>query len=204
MALAIEDGRQKHKEAEEKIAGLEKDYDSALTDLVKARTDFHAMRAAADIKAKRAVRLESELAEREAELVANGTELEKALKEKSDLTAAHQVEADARYREGVADATKDYERQVEELGPYLFELGCKSTLKKAAVPDDHPVFKDLPKLEEHVVAQEPVSVPSTPLEEAAPGIPIPDPVSDDLLPPEVPTPDPASDDPLPPPGVEPS
>lgn len=119
MALALEGNCQKQKEVEEKIASLEKEYDSTLNEIIKMRANLHEMKGAVDVKAKRAAQLEAELAEREAELTTRNAKLEATRKEKIDLLASTQAEIDTAFRDGVEQATKDYDAQVDQLGPYL-------------------------------------------------------------------------------------
>ncbi|RWR77827.1 hypothetical protein CKAN_00633100 [Cinnamomum micranthum f. kanehirae] len=99
-------------------------------------------------------------------------ELEAALKEKADLEASSQAEVDAAYRDGVEEATKDYDVQVDQLGPQLFELGCWAILKKMGIPEDDPIYQDLPKLKDQVTELSPApsscEAAPTPLPEAFP------------------------------------
>lgn len=84
------------------------------------RANLHEMKGEIDVKAKRAAQLEVELAEREAELTTRKAELKVARKEKIDLLASTQAEINTAFRDGVEQATKDYDAQVDQLGPYLF------------------------------------------------------------------------------------
>ncbi|RWR97992.1 hypothetical protein CKAN_02747500 [Cinnamomum micranthum f. kanehirae] len=154
ISESLEGARKGLKEEEEKNFSLAKDLEAAVNEVCKAKEESAISKAAAEVKAKRAIQLEAELAEAKAEVGKKDAELEKRaaefdvlVKEKASVEAMTQTEVDAAFNEGVGAATKDYEAQLEVLGPRLFELGCKALLKKMGVPEDDPIYHDLPKLE---------------------------------------------------------
>ncbi|RWR97703.1 hypothetical protein CKAN_02715400 [Cinnamomum micranthum f. kanehirae] len=174
------------KEEEEKNFSLVKDLEAAVNEVCKVKEESVALKAAAEVKAKRAIQLEAELEEaraelkkKDAELKRKSAELEVVCKEKAHVEATTQAEVDAAFNDGVGEATKDYERQLEVLGPRLFELGCRAVLKKMAVSKDDPIYQDLPKLEPQaseessVPPQAPAAAPAleAPVAEAAPEVP---------------------------------
>ncbi|RWR92935.1 UPF0481-like protein [Cinnamomum micranthum f. kanehirae] len=174
------------KEEEEKNFSLVKDLEAAVNEVCKVKEECVALKAAAEVKAKRAIQLEAELEEaraelkrKDAELKRRSAELEVVCTEKAHVEATTQAEVDAAFNDRVGEATKDYERQLEALGPRLFELGCKAVLKKMAVSEDDPIYRDLPKLEPQaseessVPPQAPAVAPAleAPVADAAPEVP---------------------------------
>lgn len=91
----------------------------------------------------------------EAELARKSAKLKVVRKEKANLEASTEAEVVAAYNVGVAEAMRDYDAQVDVLGPRLFERGCKAVLRKMGIPEDNPIYQDLPKLKDQVAKQSP-------------------------------------------------
>ncbi|RWR88140.1 hypothetical protein CKAN_01712800 [Cinnamomum micranthum f. kanehirae] len=184
ISESLEGARKGLKEEEEKNFSLAKDLEAAVNEVCKAKEESAISKAAAEVKAKRAIQLEAELAEAKAEVGKKDAELEKRaaefdvlVKEKASVEAMTQTEVDAAFNEGVGAATKDYEAQLEVLGPRLFELGCKALLKKMGVPEDDPIYHDLPKLEP-LAAEESLVPPQSPAVAPASEAPLEVPVAE--------------------------
>ena len=173
---------------ENKKALMARDLDFSLAEVQRWKADCLKVQGAAEFKAKRVAELEKELdaerKEKEAERkekAALKEELEVERKSRAELEASTQAETDLAFRDGVAEATKDYEAQFKDLCPVLFELGCKEALKKFGVPEDHPIYGDLPRYEPEPNSASPDPTPLGP----PPETPLPEipqaPASTDLL-----------------------
>lgn len=187
VSESLEGARKSLKEEEGKNFSLAKDLEAAVNEVCKAKEECTNAKAAAEVKAKRAIQLEAELAEardkatrKDAELEKRAAELEALSKEKASVEATTQAEVDAAFNEGVGAATKDYEAQLEVLDPRLFELGCKAMLKKMGVPEDDPLYQDLPKLESQT-AEEGLVPPQSPAVAPASEAPLEAPVAEIAL-----------------------
>ena len=78
------------------------------------------------------------------------------------LKASHQAEINKACIEGGEDAAPLYEAQVESLLATVFESGCRTTLKEAGVPDEHPIYMNLPKYTASEIAQSPAPAVTSP------------------------------------------
>lgn len=159
LAKALEVSNQKLKEEVERNTGFVAELDTTMAEICK-------LKAETEVQGKRAAELEAALEKQKAELEATME------KQKDEVEAKLQAEADSAFNDGVEVASKLYEAQVLTVSQRVWELGCRTALKEARIPEDHPVYQNLPKFpsSEPESCSAPCSYVAYP--DAAPSVPL--------------------------------